>query len=247
VEENRVKRILILAALAIALEGAVWAGPKLVLSEDNWDFGDVPSVGNVSHTFTLTNAGDAVLKILNVSSSCGCTSTRLENQELKPGGKTEITATFNNAAYPSGGHLVKQITITTDDSTETMKVLNIAATICPTEYVWGAVTPRAIEIPGSKGFWRDVFILNKTAVEQRVAVIEKAGLVKEVRVVAKKIPSGAKGRVRVKVEPPKDPFPPSSLTLGLGSPDGDRRVSIPVVLPAPPGANGGVQAPKVLN
>jgi len=226
---NGVKPIILTALLFVLSAGTGWAGPKLIVSEDNWDFGDVPNVGNVSHTFRLTNAGDAVLKILNVSSSCGCTSTRLENQELKPGGKTEITATFNNAAYPSGGHLVKQITITTDDTTESMKVLTIAVTICSTEYVWGEVTPRAIELAQRKGPWQEVVLRNKTALDQQVETIEKVGLVREARVPAKKIPPGGKGRVRVKVDMPKDPFPPSSLTLGLGSPDGERRVSIPVV------------------
>lgn len=247
-----IKRIIVSTVLLVMASAAAgWAGPKLVVSEDNWEFGDAPNVGTVSHTFKLTNVGNALLKILSVSASCGCTSTKVENQELKPGESTGITATFNSAAYPSGGRYVKQITVLTDDSTAPSKILTIGATVCATEYTWGGTTPRVIEVRDTsskgKGSWQVLEIQNQTALTQKVTVLEKVGQVAEVKVPGKAIPSGGKGKVRVKVGAYHNPYPPSSLTLQLGSQEGERRVSIPVTDGANAGASGGFQPPKALN
>jgi hypothetical protein len=243
-EEDKVKqRIIVVAALlVVASFFSAWAGPKLVLSEDNWEFGDVPNKGTVSHTFKLTNAGDALLRILSVTASCGCTTTKLENQEIKPGASTGITATFNSGNYPSGGRYVKTITVMTDDPMALTKTLSIGATVSASEYAWGGVTPRVIEVSDSsakgKGGWQELLILNQTALTQKVTVLEKVGLVSEVKISGKTIPAGEKGLVRVKLGAYQDPLPPSSLTLQLGSRDGERRVSIPV-------AGGGMQPTRV--
>ncbi len=245
------KPIILTALLFVLSAGTGWAGPKLGVSEDNWEFGDIPNAGTVSHTFKLSNSGDAALKILSVSASCGCTTTKVENQELKPGESTGITTTFNGAAFASGGRYVKQITVVTNDSSSQTKILTIAATVCATEYPWGGVTPRVIELRKEAGkgkaLWRDVEIQNQTALSQKVTLLEKVGLVTAAKVPGKTIPSGGKGRVRVKVGALQDPLPPSSLTLRLDSQEGERRVSIPVTQEASPDAGGGTEPPRILN
>jgi len=246
-----VKPIILTALLFVLYAGTGWAGPKLGVSEDNWEFGDIPNVGMVSHTFKLSNKGDAALKILSVSASCGCTTTKVENQELKPGESTGITTTFNGAAFASGGRYVKQVTVVTNDTSSQTKLLTIAATVCATEYPWGGVTPRVIELrkePGrGKDSWKDVEIQNQTALSQKVTVLEKVGLVTDAKVPGKMIPSGGKGKVRVKVGALQDPLPPSSLTLRLDSQEGERRVSIPVTQGESPDAGGGTERPRILN
>jgi hypothetical protein len=243
-----VKPIILTALLFVLYAGTGWTGAKLVVSEDIWEFGDIPNVGTVSHTFKLSNKGDAALKILSVSATCGCTTTKVENQELKPGESTGITATFNGAAFPAGGRYVKQVTVVTNDSSSQNKLLTIAATVCATEYPWGGVTPRVIELrkePGKgKDSWKDVEIQNQTALSQEVTVLEKVGLVTDAKVPGKTIPSGGKGRVRVKVGALQDPLPPSSLTLRLDSQEGERRVSIPVTSETSTGMSGGAGPPK---
>ncbi len=117
--------------------------------------------------------------------------------------------------------------------------------------IWGAVTPRVIELgEGSgkgKGSWKDVEIQNQTALSQKVTVLEKVGLVTDAKAPGKAISSGGKGKVRVKVGAREDPLPPSSLTLQLGSQEGERRVSIPVINGASAGATGGTEHSKQLN
>ncbi len=59
------------AALALMLgAGTVMAAaPKLVTDVDSRDFGEVDETVPVKHTFTLTNKGDAPLKITKIESS----------------------------------------------------------------------------------------------------------------------------------------------------------------------------------
>ncbi|MFZ1682891.1 MAG: hypothetical protein WAU88_02065 [Candidatus Zixiibacteriota bacterium] len=42
------------------------AGPKVVVPEKSWDFGNVPQHITVSHAYWLKNVGDDTLEILSV-------------------------------------------------------------------------------------------------------------------------------------------------------------------------------------
>lgn len=65
------------------------------------DFGDVLlSDGPVSHTFTVRNVSSAPFTILAVVSSCGCTDVQWTREEIKPGGKGSISATYSNDEGP---------------------------------------------------------------------------------------------------------------------------------------------------
>lgn len=67
------------------------------------DFGKVSQKdGPLSCTFTLTNTGDEPLSILAVVSTCGCTDVSWTHEEIEPGGKAQVKATYSNdeGAYP---------------------------------------------------------------------------------------------------------------------------------------------------
>lgn len=228
------KGLIILAALTIALAGAGWAGPKLMVSEDNWDFGDVPNVGTVSHTFTLRNDGDSALKITSVSASCGCTSTRLENQELKPGKATTVTVTFNNSAFPAGGRFTKTVTVYTEGEGTPAKTISISVTVNSGDYGYVTVFPKALVVLDNekgKGSWKTLRIENKTALTQKIRVIEKAGIVKETKLTKGKVAPGTGTAFQVRLDAVKEVIPPSSVTLSLLSKEGEKRISLPVVSP----------------
>ncbi len=53
--------------LILILQGPAFAGPKLKLSEVEFDFGNVPQMAKISHDFWLYSIGDDTLKILKVS------------------------------------------------------------------------------------------------------------------------------------------------------------------------------------
>lgn len=64
--------------------------PKLVLSADRFDFGQVFEDRKLTHTFQLQNTGDAPLKILKVDPDCACTVPEYD-QTIPPGRDGSIT------------------------------------------------------------------------------------------------------------------------------------------------------------
>ena len=123
------KRIILLIIAAFAAFSAS-AQARLVFEPDTWDFGTIrESDGRVSHTFTGVNRGDKPLVILDVVTSCGCTVPEFSRQPVTPGGKTQITVTYDPMNRP--GTFTKELWVY---SNERKKVAPIT--------VQGNVTPR---------------------------------------------------------------------------------------------------------
>ncbi|SEA86584.1 Protein of unknown function [Alistipes timonensis JC136] len=123
------KRIILLIIAAFAAFSAS-AQARLVFEPDTWDFGTIrESDGRVSHTFTGVNRGDKPLVILDVVTSCGCTVPEFSRQPVTPGGKTQITVTYDPMNRP--GTFTKELWVY---SNERKKVASIT--------VQGNVTPR---------------------------------------------------------------------------------------------------------
>jgi hypothetical protein len=66
---------------AIAIEG-----------KDTLDFGSFPANVRQSGTFKILNKGDAPLKIISLRKTCGCSSVKVDKQEIKPGDSAILTA-----------------------------------------------------------------------------------------------------------------------------------------------------------
>jgi uncharacterized cupredoxin-like copper-binding protein len=98
-------------------------GPKLVLQQDEYDFGDINQGEKVTHVFILTNSGGDLLKITNVGSSCGCTAVMPEKNELGPGESTNLNVTFNSAGR--FGKQKKLVTIESNDPDNPHSILTI--------------------------------------------------------------------------------------------------------------------------
>ena len=67
-------------------------GPRLVCNEPVYDFGTVQNDVSIEHTFLLRNEGDRLLVINRVHTSYGCTTTRLTQRRIQPGGEIELAA-----------------------------------------------------------------------------------------------------------------------------------------------------------
>lgn len=70
-------------------------GPRLVCNEPVYDFGTVRNRESVEHTFLLRNEGDRLLIINRVHATCGCTTTRLAQRKIQPGGEIELATRFS--------------------------------------------------------------------------------------------------------------------------------------------------------
>jgi hypothetical protein len=73
------------------------------------DFGIIPQGRPVTYDFMLTNTGKEIIKIENVTASCGCTTPKWSSDPVQPGKKSTITVGYNAAGE---GNFEKSVTIT---------------------------------------------------------------------------------------------------------------------------------------
>jgi hypothetical protein len=117
--------------------------------------GEKEAVGH----FKYQNAGSQPVRFKSVHTSCGCTAAQSQKDEVPPGEKGEITATFKIGDRT--GTQVKTVTVQTDDPVNATTVLTLKAVIPqqleinPTFVFWGqgeALKPKSIVVRASKEF-----------------------------------------------------------------------------------------------
>src|SRR5213082_2746947 len=197
--------------------------------------GDKQAVGH----FKYENVGKTPVHFKSVHSSCGCTNAQTQKDEVPPGEKGEITATFN-----IGGRIgtqVKTVTVQTDDPDPAHAT---------TQLTLKAVIPQLLELQPMFVTWRSgeepkaKFI---TAKANKDAGITKLDVVSSVPDFTTKVdPGSAPNEFRISVQP-KDTVKPAytTLTIKPDSPAGAAGFNIAarVMPPAPsPGNTPSVQA-----
>ena len=109
--------------------------------------------------FKYQNSGSKPVRFKSVRTSCGCTAAQSQKEEVPPGEKGEITATFNIGERT--GTQVKTVTVETDDPEHATTVLTLKAVIpqqleiTPTFVFWGqgeAAKPKTIVVRAAKDF-----------------------------------------------------------------------------------------------
>ncbi len=120
-----------------------------------------PAVGDkqaIGH-FKYQNVGKTPIHFKSVKSSCGCTAAQSQKEQVPPGDKGEITATFNIGDRT--GTQVKTVTVETDDAPQPVTLLTLKAvlpemlTINPAFIFWKAgeeTTPKIINVKAGKDF-----------------------------------------------------------------------------------------------
>ena len=123
------KKVLIGAVLLVVLGGmAVFAAPQIAVDNSVYSFGTVLEGVVVTHTFVLTNSGDATLTITSVRTSCGCTTTDLAKKSLAPGESVNLDTVFDTVGY-GGRTVTKMIYIESNDPTQPKFVLQLKGTV----------------------------------------------------------------------------------------------------------------------
>ena len=109
--------------------------------------------------FKYQNTGSKPVHFKSVRTSCGCTAAQSQKEEVPPGEKGEITATFNIGERT--GTQVKTVTVETDDPEHVTTGLTLKAVIpqqleiTPTFVFWGqgeAPKPKTIVVRAAKEF-----------------------------------------------------------------------------------------------
>ncbi|MBI4972593.1 MAG: DUF1573 domain-containing protein [Candidatus Omnitrophica bacterium] len=89
------------------------ASPQAQLDPYTWDFGRIKEGRVVTHTFTLRNDSQKTLTIKDISTSCGCTASKVKNKILRPGESTAIEVKFKSKGY--SGVVQQYVYVNTDD------------------------------------------------------------------------------------------------------------------------------------
>lgn len=141
---------IIITVVAVALVGMLYlfqhtgngqaqagAGNNLYIAESFYDFGTI-GLDSAQHAYTIKNTGVAPIHIRKISTSCGCTTAKLQkedgttenfgmdhggtvpyiNVELKPGEEAQVIATYNPLAHGlarAAGSFNRSIYILTDN------------------------------------------------------------------------------------------------------------------------------------
>ena len=98
--------------------------------------GDKQAIGH----FKYENTGKNAVHFKSVHSSCGCTVAQSQKDQVAPGDKGEITATFNIGDRT--GTQVKTVTVETDEAPGKATILTLKA-----------VLPETLEIRPNLVFW----------------------------------------------------------------------------------------------
>lgn len=96
------------------------AGARIKVEPAFFDFGKVVYGEVAEHTFTIQNIGDDALKILRLSTSCGCTKAYISDEEktIDPGMSVSMVVSFDPAVHKDDsdlGEVTRIVYIKTND------------------------------------------------------------------------------------------------------------------------------------
>jgi hypothetical protein len=73
--------------------------PKLLVSEEEWDFGKVTRGEKPTHIFIVKNGGEGDLIIEGVKGSCPCIEVSISADRIKPGESAELKVSYDTTDY----------------------------------------------------------------------------------------------------------------------------------------------------
>lgn len=137
------KKLLVIMLVVPLLVTFLAAKSQIKFKQTTVDFGEVNSGDEVNASFEFENAGDSVLIIKNVTTSCGCTTSKLDKLEYQPGEKGTIPAKFNSKGF--SGKVTKTVTVSSNDEENSYVQLNISGTVNLKDFSEMEVTPDQLD------------------------------------------------------------------------------------------------------
>jgi len=137
-------RCLVLLLLTLTFAAPLLAAPQVTVEQLNYDFGEVFQGEQVNYTYRFRNAGDQILELGNVHTSCGCTAALLSSRRIAPGDSGELNAKFDSTRFRGPVH--KSITLETNDPLHQQVIFGLSGIvraelmINPERVSWGTVT-----------------------------------------------------------------------------------------------------------
>ena len=120
-------------------------GPKLeVIGGETIGTGDHVRGQQVNYEIKFVNSGDQDLKIVSVSTSCGCSSALATSDTIKPGEQGSVNFTFNGSGF---GQVSKNVSIVTNEATNNSHILLVQMNMIDPL----VLTPQSIMTEGKVG------------------------------------------------------------------------------------------------
>ncbi len=95
--KNIIILILIVAVLALGgvlvfsnIQNKSGLQPRILVSEEEWDFGKVIQGEKPTHIFIVKNEGKGDLIVERIKVSCGCIETSITTSRIQPGESAEL-------------------------------------------------------------------------------------------------------------------------------------------------------------
>lgn len=104
-----------------------YIGPKLILTKNQHNFGNVKQGEVVSLNVYFKNSGKELLKIDNVKSSCGCTATVLDKKVLQPGEDSMLSIKLDTADRV--GKFTRTVTLQSNDKSNPEQTITLFVNI----------------------------------------------------------------------------------------------------------------------
>ncbi len=73
--------------------------PRILVSEEEWDFGKVIQGEKPTHIFIVKNGGEGDLIIEGVKESCACIEVSISTTLIQPGESAELKVTYDTTDY----------------------------------------------------------------------------------------------------------------------------------------------------
>ena len=188
--------------------------------------------------FTYQNTGKQPVHFKSVKASCGCTAAQTQKDEVPPGEKGEVTATFNIGDRT--GTQVKTVTVETDDAANPKTVLTLKTII-----------PQLLEVTPTFVFWKQGDKPDPKAITVKVG---KEFTVNHIKVTSSspdyqtKVEETGKGEFKIDVQP-KDTNSLTASTLTIQPEDSQKvfyataRITNAPTAPAAPAAPAAPKGP----
>ncbi|MCK9426861.1 MAG: DUF1573 domain-containing protein [Ignavibacteriaceae bacterium] len=111
----------------VSFLSAQLAGPRIQANISQYDFGEIMEGIVVKFSFQVKNAGDQVLHITNIMTSCGCTAAAMQNDEIQAGEGTSINVEFNSEGKSGPQHRI--VTLASNDPSNPSLKLEITGKV----------------------------------------------------------------------------------------------------------------------
>src|SRR5580704_19006661 len=133
-----------IVALALSIIFSLSARAELKWEQTMIELRPTPADKQAIGHFKYQNPGKTPVHFKSVHASCGCTTAQTQKDEVPPGEKGEITATFNIGDRT--GTQVKTITVQTDDPDAVKATTQLKLT---------AIIPQPLEVNPAFLMWQD--------------------------------------------------------------------------------------------